>query len=419
MRFYTTESLGATQELTPEGYLLCKDVAIARAGPHLYAPGEVPVRSKDGMIRIERDPSELFRRETMLSFEGKPITLDHPDEDVDPTNWKTLAKGTLHNVHQGASLENDLLLADLLITDREAIQKVTTKELREVSLGYDADYEELEPGLGRQTNFYGNHLALVPRGRCGSRCAIGDSMKNIKFLDRVRAAFKARDEAALETALKDDTSTNDAEEETEEEKKKREKQEADDKEDKKKTSDSLARLATAVEGFGTRLTKLETRDAEEESDEDKKKRLKKEKDDQDEKDGKTGDSAALAEEVQDVFARAEILSPGISMPTFDAKATPQRTRDAMCALRLKAVKNAFEGSFKDAITPFLGQAPNFTSLTCDAVRSAFIGASEIARRGNNTHVQGTFDGAQAAKGVAKQITEINKANAAFWKRGGA
>lgn len=419
MRFYTTESLGVSRELTPEGYLLCKDVAIARAGPHLYGAGEVPVRSKDGLIRIERDPSELFRADTMASFEGKPITLDHPDEDVTPANWARLAKGTLHNVHQGAGLENDLLLADLLITDQTAIQEVTAKKLSEVSLGYDADYDELEPGLGSQSNLYGNHMALVTRGRCGSRCAIGDSMKNIKWMDKVRAAFKARDESALESALKDDNSTYDAGEETEEEKKKREAKEAEDKEDKKKTSDSLARLATAVEGFGTRLTKLETRDAEEETDEEKKKRLKKEKEDQDEKDGKTGDSAALAEEVQDVFARAEILSPGISMPTFDAKATPQRTRDAMCALRLKAVKNAFEGSFKDAIAPFLGQTPNFTSLTCDAVRSAFIGGSEIVRRGNNTHVQGTFDGAQAAKGVAKQITEINKANAAFWKRGGA
>ena len=185
MRFYTTESLGVHQELTPEGYLLCKGVAIARAGPHLYAAGEVPVTAKNGMIRIDRDAAELFRPVTMASFEGKPITLDHPAQDVDPSNWRELAKGTLHNIRQGNALENDLLLADLLITDTEAIHEVTVNKLREVSMGYDADYEELQPGHGRQSNFYGNHLALVERGRCGSRCAIGDSMKKIKFIDNL------------------------------------------------------------------------------------------------------------------------------------------------------------------------------------------------------------------------------------------
>jgi uncharacterized protein len=407
MRFYTTESLSTHQELTPEGYLLCKDVAIARAGPHLYAAGEVPVTAKDGIIRIERSAEDLFSPTAIASFEGKPITLDHPAEDVGPHNWNDLAKGTMHNVRRGSNADNDLLLADFLITDAEAIAIVQQKRLTEVSLGYDADYEELQPGLGRQLNFIGNHGALVERGRCGSRCAIGDSMKKLKWMDRVRAAFKARDESAFESALTDESTQDDTE--TEEEKKKRE-------DEAKKTGDTLTKLAAAVDGIGARLTKLETRDAEaEEEAEEEKKREAKEKADA-EKEGTTGDSAALVETVQDVMARAEILSPGVQLPTFDAKATPRTTRDAMCALRLKAVQTAFEaGKYRDAITPFLGEKPAFKSLTCDAVSAAFIGASEIVRRANNAPAaQATFDGAQTANGMAKQITEMNRRAAEFW-----
>ena len=51
---------------------------------------------------------------------------------------------------------------------------LTAQGVTEVSLGYDADYEQTAPGVGRQTNIIGNHVALVERGRCGPRCAIGD-----------------------------------------------------------------------------------------------------------------------------------------------------------------------------------------------------------------------------------------------------
>lgn len=239
-------------------------------------------------------------------------------------------------------------------------------------------------------------------------------VEKVRWFDSLRAAFKSRDEGAFEKTLTDEPTQDEAE--TEEEKKKREAAEAESK----KTSDALVKLADAVNGFNTRLAKLETRDAEGETEEEKKKREAKEQADKVDKEGKTGDSAALAETVQDVFARAEILSPGIHMPTFDAKAAPRATRDAMCALRLKAVQTAFEsGKYRDAITPFLGAAPDFKALTCDAVNSAFIGASEIVRRSNNVQPQATFDGAQAAHGMAKQITEMNRRAAEFWGQRGS
>ncbi len=42
MRFYTTSRLSENMEFTPEGYLLCKGVPIARIGALEYLPEEVP-----------------------------------------------------------------------------------------------------------------------------------------------------------------------------------------------------------------------------------------------------------------------------------------------------------------------------------------------------------------------------------------
>jgi hypothetical protein len=422
MRFHTIEKLSEKQSLTKEGYLLCKDVAIARTGTMLYGAGEIPVTpGKDGLIRIERNADELFSQTTLDSFEGKSFTLDHPDDDVNPDNWSQLTKGTLFNVRRGKGIHDDLMMADLMITDRAAIKRVRDG-LRELSTGYNAEYTEIEPGRGMQTNILGNHLAGVDKGRCGSRCSIGDNeMKNkTKFIDRLRTAFKARDEAAHEKVL-DEAVKDDDEDETEEEKKKRLAKEAKES----KTEDTLARVADSLKAIDSRLATLETRDAQrvkdaekddDETEEEKKKREAKEA--KDKADAKTSDAASVAAELQDTIARAEILSPGLQFPTVDAAAGTAKTRDAMCALRTKALSAAFiSGKNRDAITPFVGQSPDFGKLTCDQTTSAFIGASEIVKRENNRGSgsgNATFDGAKNAHTVANTISEMNRRNTEFW-----
>lgn len=173
MRFYTVEQLSPKISETPEGFLLCESVPVARTGEMTYKAGEVPVKDKGGVVTIKRTEDVVFDDVTIRSFEGKPVTLDHPDDFVTPENWTELAHGTVQNVRRGTGEQDDLLLADLLITTAKAIELVKSG-LREVSCGYDADYAELEEGLGEQKNIIGNHIALVDKGRAGSRCAIGD-----------------------------------------------------------------------------------------------------------------------------------------------------------------------------------------------------------------------------------------------------
>ena len=99
---YTTGQLGRTREITPEGYLLCKDVPIARIGTLMYADGEVPVTADNtGLILIQRGEDVLFDPITIASAESKPITDNHPDDWVNPDNWKELSKGIGKDVRRG------------------------------------------------------------------------------------------------------------------------------------------------------------------------------------------------------------------------------------------------------------------------------------------------------------------------------
>src|SRR5262252_1714902 len=173
--FYTVERLGPMQSLTPEGFLIIRNVPLARTGPQVYSKQEIPITGDAaGRIIIDRVPEEVFRPETLNSLNGKAVTLDHPEDDVTPENWKALLVGTVVNPRRGLNALDNLLLGDLVIYDSAAIKVIRNKEIREVSVGYKADYEETGTGRGMQRNIFCNHLALVQDGRCGPICRIGD-----------------------------------------------------------------------------------------------------------------------------------------------------------------------------------------------------------------------------------------------------
>jgi hypothetical protein len=176
MRFYTTSDLGPQRSLTPDGFLLCRDAVLARCGVQHYGPGETPIAGD--FVRIERDPEEVFSDEAVASANGKPVVNDHPMDawggriDVSPDNWRDFAVGHVMSPRRSA---DDFLVADLMITERRAIDLINHGK-RQLSCGYDADYEDIAPGHGRQRNIRINHVALVDQARCGPLCSIGDSL---------------------------------------------------------------------------------------------------------------------------------------------------------------------------------------------------------------------------------------------------
>jgi len=218
-QFYTTESLGETRSLTPEGFLLCQNVPLARTGTLLYLPEELidssgePILEPgpDGIVAIQRTPEEVFSPTAISSFAGKPVTVEHPEEVVDPKNWKTHSVGVVLNPRRGDGrrFDDQYLYGDLLIQDAETIADVLKNKKKEVSAGYDASYKQLGPGRGAQFNIIGNHVALVDRGRCGPRCAIGDHampaavrrLAKTSFRDQLKSRILARVRAGDEDGL--------------------------------------------------------------------------------------------------------------------------------------------------------------------------------------------------------------------------
>lgn len=166
MKFLIAEHISANKYKTPEGYLVCVDSVLARTGKQTYRKNEIFVDCNDDTeIEVDRKPEEVFSEATLASFENKPITIEHPDEDVNTGNFKTLAVGFVRDIHRGKDNGQDVMLGTLVITDEEAISAVESGELLDLSCGYDCDIED--SANPQQKNIRGNHVALCENGRAG------------------------------------------------------------------------------------------------------------------------------------------------------------------------------------------------------------------------------------------------------------
>ena len=177
MQYYGTRLSENLSRREPEGYLLCLNVPVARTGTQEYLPEELglpPVRGDPGrLIPVERPEEEVFDPATIASFEGMPVTNDHPPEGVTLENIRYLQKGHAHHIRRGTGDEADLLLADLIITDPGLIELILHEGKREISCGYMYELRE-EDGRYVQRNIRGNHIAVVDSGRAGPRVSIRD-----------------------------------------------------------------------------------------------------------------------------------------------------------------------------------------------------------------------------------------------------
>ncbi|WP_336152139.1 DUF2213 domain-containing protein [Acinetobacter sp. 99] len=415
---YTTGQLGRTREITPEGYLLCRDVPIARIGTLMYADGEVPITADNtGLIIIYRGEDVLFDPITIASAESKPITDDHPDDWVTPDNWKELSKGVGKDVRRGDGVDSDFLMADLLVMDKETIQKVLDGKV-EISLGYDADYTETSKGKGLQSNIRVNHIALVEKGRCGSRCSIGDSFMSKKTTKDKAPWYQSLIglKRTVDQAVEEVEKTSDSEEE-----------ETEDEEGKTKTGDAAfqADMRKFMKTMDKRLTALEkkkTKDSEKEETEDDDEPEEETKDGGDlteaekaEKLSNEGVQSYTGDSLKEVVSRAEILSPGYRMPTLDSANNGKAVLNVKRQV-LKASYATQDG--QKAIAPFVPVDPDFDKLPTHTIDAAFAGASELIKQQNNA--RGVRSGIKTSDfgRSAPTPADINARNRAYWNQQG-
>jgi hypothetical protein len=434
-----SEQLGPKQSLTPNGFLLCEEVPIARIGLQDYAAIELPdVEDKDGVVQVERHEDDVFDPESMASFEGVPVTVEHPNDPVTPSNWIVYAKGIAFNIRRGEGEMSDFLLADLLVMDRGAIHDVQTKRLREISNGYDAEYKQIAPGRARQTSIVGNHVALLSgSARCGEACSVQDSkppslgdfpmaVKNgaDSLRDKLRKLFMTRDSDAFEKTLSEEVKDEDGTEKNVPDihihMPGAEKVSAGTTDtDPETPEDPMAKVMAAIDSvaqsvaaIGERVSKLETPtttddvppDADDpDADPDTNDAEPEDKD----KPTRTGDSASFKDEFQDAKARAEILAPGVKLPTFDAKLDAKKTSDAICVLRRRALRTALTNDNASLVKSIVGDA-DVAKMPCGIAAMAFNAASELVKQKNMASKTVTTD----AKPEPKK--DLNQIHADFW-----
>lgn len=192
---YYGSRISPNQIETAEGYLICRSVPIARTGDQQYTAREVMQDGDPGqMVIVHRRPEDVFAEETIASFEGKPVTDDHPPENVQAENFASYARGHVQNVRQAG----DNLVGDVYITDAKLASDVKHCVKREISCGYQCDLVPDGAGGYYQTNIRGNHVAVVLRGRAGHDVAIHDAANTAaegrantmsKFTKGILAAF--------------------------------------------------------------------------------------------------------------------------------------------------------------------------------------------------------------------------------------
>lgn len=179
MKILVSEKLSEHKYKTPEGYLICTDAILARTGKQVYTKNEVFGNGDNTEIDIDRPYNQVMNEKTIASFENKPVTFDHPEEDVNVDNYKDYAVGYVRDVHQGKVDGQDVILGNLVITDQTAINAIESGEHTDLSCGYDCDIKDDGNGHYAQNNIRGNHIALCKEGRAGNaRIVDSNEMKN-------------------------------------------------------------------------------------------------------------------------------------------------------------------------------------------------------------------------------------------------
>ncbi|MDN5680450.1 MAG: DUF2213 domain-containing protein [Ewingella sp.] len=411
MQYFFISRLGKSRFEMADGSLLCKDVPIARTGSQFYHESELDglVGDEDGEIVVTRDADEVFRPETLASFEGMAFTLGHPSEMVNPGNWKDFAHGHIQNVRRGAGDQSDLMLGDIHIKTAEGIQKVMDGQ-DQISMGYDAEYEQSGPGKARQHTIIGNHCASVPNGRAGIRCSIGDSRfmttKNQGWFSQLKRAIKTKDadgladlvnnapdeliEPSLDLARAVNITINPAQPLPPE----KDLGGLTTDENGEGGATSVGELEKKVDALALLVQQLinpaaATTDSDDPDEVEEKKKM-------------TTDAAYA----QGVISRADLIMPGVKLPEGGKLGSFKRS--------------VMDAAFKTTegyalLSPLVGTSPDFAKMPKATLDATFVSASEIAKARNNAVVNtsriSAFDASNKNSPAA-----LNAAFAAHWKK---
>lgn len=201
---YYAQAISPNMSETVHGYLICENVPICRSGFQEYLGSDLigmPGYEEDwnidpnGRYKVYRPKKEVLDPNTIKSFEGCTVVDEHPDGSiVHVDNDQELNCGHIEKVRQGPDHDGECtLMGDLHIKNPTLKQKIQNNEARDVSCGYLLKLAKVNGNI-EMHDIVGNHVAVVEKGRAGSRIAIKDSappeikqrkVKNMSVLDMI------------------------------------------------------------------------------------------------------------------------------------------------------------------------------------------------------------------------------------------
>ncbi len=165
-RIDTVEDADLAPPKRLENGFLQVDARLTRTGVFAY-------RNKDGTTRRElRLPEEVFRPESMRTFNLLPVTDEHPPAFLTADNAREYQRGSIGETVRDQR-DQRWMRGPIMVTDAGLVGKMDKGEQRQVSLGYTCELE-WKPGEYEgekydciQRDIQGNHVAIVEVARAG------------------------------------------------------------------------------------------------------------------------------------------------------------------------------------------------------------------------------------------------------------
>ena len=165
------------REYTDEGFLKVPG-RVARTGIQEYLARALgldgdPMR----IVRVYRPEEEVFKPESLDSYDASDVTNNHPSTLVTAETYKGVAVGV---VRGSGRRDGDFVVCDLNVKDKATIDDINSGKC-ELSAGYTAIYDPT-PGVTEDGKAYDyiqrdikiNHVAIVERARAGANARVFD-----------------------------------------------------------------------------------------------------------------------------------------------------------------------------------------------------------------------------------------------------
>ncbi|EOW9248375.1 TPA: DUF2213 domain-containing protein [Vibrio cholerae] len=163
-----------SREYTAEGFLKVSGRA-AKTGIQEYFAHELGLtdREPNAVVRVMRFENEVFSQDSLDSYIGCDVTIEHPETFVSSETFKNSSVGLV----TAAKRDGDFVLVDMIVKDQSAIDAIHSGKV-ELSAGYQCHYEQAPQGARYdfiQRDIRVNHLALTDKARGGSQVRLNDS----------------------------------------------------------------------------------------------------------------------------------------------------------------------------------------------------------------------------------------------------